>query len=641
MPDNQMRSFALRSCFLAIFLAATLFAQNPAPRHFPGEITVAVDASEASTRLFHSRLTIPVQAGPLTLLYPEWIPGEHGPTGPIADLTGLKFFANGERLQWRRDDVNMYAIHVDVPAGVTTLEATLDYTSPIEQETGFSEGSTASAQLALVSWNWTLLYPAGYPADQITYRASLRIPAGWKYGTALPVALETGDTIQFKSASLYTVIDSPVISGHYFRAVRLTPPAATPTAEMDIAADSDAALQMPSELETSYKNLVAEATTLFGATHYRDYHFLYSLSDHVAHFGLEHHESNDSRTYERTMINYDQGRLEAALLPHEYVHSWNGKYRRPAGLTTPAYDTPMKGNLLWVYEGLTNYLGVVLTTRSGLQNPEQWRDDFALSSAQLDNESGRTWRPLIDTAVAAQILYEAPTAWSNWRRSVDYYDEGTMLWLWVDVIIRQQTHGTKSIDDFCKLFYGPPSLPLNQVPGPKPYTFEDLVTALNQVTPYDWTKFFNDILWTTAPHAPMGGIEGSGWHIVYTDVKPDVIRAHEEIHHEIYAQFTLGLLLSDIGLVKDANLLMPGAKAGIMPGMQIIAVNGRAFSADSLHDALGASKTSKEPLELIVKNADYFKTVRIDYHGGERYPHLERNSQPDLLSDILKPHATH
>lgn len=636
-----MRSFALRLFSLAIFLPATLFGQNAVTRRFPGEITVAVDASDAPGRLFHSRLTIPVQPGPLTLFYPQWIPGEHGPTGPIADLTGLKFFANGERLQWRRDDVNMYAIHVNVPNGVTSLEATLDYTSPIEQETGFSEGSTASAQLALVSWNWTLLYPADYPADQITYRASIKLPAGWKHGTALPIALETGDTIQFKPASLYTLIDSPIISGHYFRLVRLTPPAATPTAEMDIAADSDAALQMPPQLETSYKNLVSEATTLFGATHYRDYHFLYSLSDHVAHFGLEHHESNDSRSYERTMINSDRGRLEAALLPHEYVHSWNGKYRRPAGLTTPDYETPMKGELLWVYEGLTNYLGEVLTARSGLLNLAQWREDLANSSAQLDLESGRTWRPLIDTAVAAQILYDAPTAWSNWRRSVDYYDEGTILWLWVDVIIRQQTHGGKSIDDFCKAFYGPPSLPLDQAPGPKPYTFDDVVSTLNQVAPYDWRKFFNDILWTTAPHAPVGGIEGSGWHIVYTDVKPDGIRAHEEIRHEINTLFSLGLQLSETGLVQDANLLMPAAKAGVMPGMQIIAVNGRAFNADSLHDALRASKTSKEPLELIVKNADYFTTVRIDYHGGERYPHLERNTQPDLLSDILKPHATH
>ena len=636
-----MRSFALRSFCFAIFLTAALFAQNaPAPR-FPGEITVAVDASEAPGRLFHSRLTIPVQPGPLTLFYPEWMPGEHGPTGPIVDLTGLKFVANGQPLQWRRDDVNMYAIHVDVPAGVSILEATLDYTSPIEQETGFSAGSTASAQLALVSWNWTLLYPAGYPADQITYRASLKLPSGWKYGTALPIALESGDTIQFKPASLYTLIDSPVISGHYFRLVRLTPPAATPSAEMDIAADSAAAIEMPPNLETSYKNLVAEATTLFGATHYRDYHFLYSLSDHVAHFGLEHHESDDSRTYERTLINYDQERLEAGLLPHEYVHSWNGKYRRPAGLTTPAYDTPMKGELLWVYEGLTNYLGEVLTARSGLLNPEQWREDLANSSAELDVESGRTWRPLIDTAVAAQILYDAPTSWSNWRRGVDYYDEGTMLWLWVDVVIRQQTHGAKSIDDFCKAFYGPPSLPLNQVPGPNPYTFDDVVNALNQVTPYDWRKFFNDILWTTAPHAPMGGIEGSGWHIVYTDVKPDGIRAHEEVHREIDAQFSLGLLLNEAGVVQDANLLMPAAKAGVLPGMQIIAINGRAFTGDALHDALSAGKTSKEPLELIVKNADYFRTVRVDYHGGERYPHLERNSQPDLLSDILKPHATH
>src|SRR5579883_1299676 len=637
---KQMRtSFRCLFVLLACVFSLSTVAQNPPAHRFRGEIKVSVDASEAPTRLFHSRLSIPVQRGPLTLYYPKWMPGEHGPTGPIVDVTGLKFFANGQTLRWRRDDVEMYAIHVDVPAGVSTLEATLDYTSPIEQESGFSAGSTASAEMALVSWNWTLLYPAGYAADEITYRATLKLPEGWKYGTALPVALESGDTIQFKPASLYTLIDSPVISGQYFRMVRLTPPAVTPTAEMDIAADSEAALQMSPELETDYKNLVAEATTLFGATHYRDYHFLYSLSDHVAHFGLEHHESNDSRTYERTMIDYDLGHLEASLLPHEYVHSWNGKYRRPVGLTTPDYEQPMKGELLWVYEGLTNYLGEVLTARSGLLTPEQWREQLAFSSADLDIESGRTWRPLIDTAVAAQILYDAPTAWSNWRRGVDYYDEGTMLWLWVDVIIRQQTHGAKSIDDFCKLFYGPPSLPLNEAPMVKPYTYDDLLNALTQVTPYDWRKFFDDILWTTAPHAPIGGIEGSGWQISYTEAKPDYIRAREETHHEVDERFSLGLLLSDSGQVKDANLFLPAAKAGVMPGMQIIAVNGRAFTPDLLHDALKSAKTNKEPLELIVENAGYFKVVHIDYHGGDRYPQLMRNSQPDLLSDILKPHA--
>lgn len=635
-----MKSIALRFVSTVLLLTMGAGAQTSTSTHFPGEITVAVDASNAPGRLFHSRLSIPVHAGPLTLLYPKWMPGEHGPTGPVVDLTGLKFFANGQEIAWHRDNVDMYTIHVDVPQGITTLEATLDYTSPIEQESGFSAGSTASAQLALVSWNWTLLYPAGFPADQITYRASLKIPTGWKYGTALPVSTENDNSIQFKPASLYTLVDSPVIAGNYMRVVRLTAPGATPPVDLDIAADSAAALQMSPQLEQDYKNLVAEATTLFGSTHYRDYHFLYSLSDHVAHFGLEHHESNDSRTYERTMVDPELTQLEASLLPHEYVHSWNGKYRRPAGLATPDYEQAMKGDLLWVYEGLTNYLGEVLTARSGLQNQPRWREDLALSSAYLDVESGRTWRPLEDTAVAAQILYDAPDAWSNWRRGVDYYDEGTMIWLWVDVIIRQQTRGAKSIDDFCKVFYGPPSLPLNEAPSVKPYTFDDLVKALNQVVPYDWTKFFRDRLLTTAPNGPVGGIEGSGWHIAYTSVASASILEREKAHHEVNADFSLGLSLDDHGLVKDANLLMPAAKAGIMPGMQVIAVNGRAFSDDVLHDALSEGVKSKDPLELIVKNADYFKVVRIDYHGGERYPHLERNGQPDLLSDILKPRVS-
>jgi predicted metalloprotease with PDZ domain len=405
---KTFRSAALPACF-ALFAFALLqtpaFAQTQAK--FPGEITVAVDASSAPQKIFHAKLTMAAKPGSMTLLYPKWIPGEHGPTGPIGDLTGLHIAAGGQDLRWRRDDVNMYAIHVDVPQSASQLEITLDYTSPAELEQGFTSGSTATAQMMLLSWNWVVLYPEGYAADQIEFRPSLKLPAGWQFGTPLAGAARTGDEVQFAPVSLYTLVDSPVIAGHYYRALKLTGANATPPAEMDIASDSAEALQMTPKQEQIFKQLVAEATTLFGATHYRDYHFLFSLSDHVAHFGLEHHESDDSRTFERTFLDPPLWLIMGSLLSHEYTHSWNGKYRRPAGLTTPDYQQPHKGELLWVYEGLTDYLGNVLAGRSGIFTPEQYRDSLAMIAAQMDTRSGRTWRPLIDTAIAAQVLRKA------------------------------------------------------------------------------------------------------------------------------------------------------------------------------------------------------------------------------------------
>jgi predicted metalloprotease with PDZ domain len=439
---------------------------------------------------------------------------------------------------------------------------------------------------------------------------------------------------------LYTLVDSPVITGEYLRELPLTAPGQSPPILMDVAADSAAALAMPAETEQEYKNLVREAEALFGATHFRDYHFLLSLSNHVTHFGLEHHESNDSRTDEAGLVEPTARLNMAGLLPHEFVHSWNGKYRRPADLTTPDYEQPMQDDLLWVYEGLTSYLGDMLTARSGLRTPQQAREELALMAARLDHEPGRTWRPLQDTATAAPILYDAPSSWENWRRGVDFYDEGVLIWLEADSLIRQQTNNRKSLDDFCKLFYGAPSLPSNQAPFVKTYTFDDVVNAMNQVAPYDWRTFFRKRLDSTAPHAPLGGIENSGWKLVYSDAESEVIKASESEHKVLDLRFSIGLLLREDGTVIDSIFFMPAAQAGIMPGMKVVAVNGRKFSTNVLHNAIAAAKGTSAPLDLLVENADYFKTCRLNYHEGERYPHLERETgKPDLLTDILKAHA--
>ena len=608
-------------------LSVSAFAAAPATTP---TVTIAVDATTAPRKIFHATLKIPATAGDLTLYYPKWIPGEHAPDGPVIDLAGLFFKANGQTLKWRRDTLDGFTIHVDVPAGVTEVDAALDFLSPATFEAGFSAGSSATDKLAVISWNQLLLYPKGYKSDDINYSASLKLPDGWKFGTPLPITSQTGNEINFATVSLTTLVDSPVITGEFLKVVPLAP---DPPTEMDIAADSAAALDAPPEVWDHYKNLVEQAQKLFGAHHYRDYHFLYTLSDHVAHFGLEHHESDDSRVDERALVDETSRKLSASLLPHEYVHSWNGKYRRPYDLATPDYEQPMQDDLLWVYEGLTNYLGFVLTARSGLLTDAQDRDDLANTAAVLDHTPGREWRNLQDTADAAPQLYFAPRAWESWRRDTDFYDEDTLNWLWVDVIIRQQTKNKKSIDDFCHLFHGAPST------GPilKTYTFDDVVNALNQVAPYDWRGFWTERLTNHGPGAPLGGIEGSGWKVVYDETPSEMTSNAAGMYHIVPAAASIGLDLRDDGAIVDTIEGEVSAKAGIGPGMKVVAVNGRRFSPEVFRDAIKAAKGTTTPIELLIENTDYYKTYKIDYHGGEKYPHLVRDeSKADLLTEIMR-----
>ncbi|MGA9627631.1 MAG: hypothetical protein WBQ65_24370 [Bryobacteraceae bacterium] len=613
---------------LAVLAWLPLCAQNP--------VRLRVDATDAPRRLFHVRMTIPARPGPMTLLYPEWIPGEHMPDGPIVNLVGLKFQAGGQPVAWRRDSVDMYAFHIDVPAGASSVDAVFDFISPPE-EGGYSSGSSATSELAVLNWNQLVLYPQGAQPDSLPYQATLRLPGSWRYGTALPIARESGGEIEFQPATLTTLIDSPLLTGAHFRTVELGTDRGAPH-YLHLAGDSDRAIEISPELAGEYKNLVAQTGALFGSRHYRDYHFLFTLSDHVAHFGLEHHESSDDRLGERTLVDPGPRKLSGTLLPHEFVHSWNGKYRRPIGLTSGGadggYDTPMKGDLLWVYEGLTNYLGEILAPRSGLLTPEDFRESLAIDAAALDTKFGRTWRPLEDTAVAAQILYEAGSDYADYRRSVDYYPEGTLIWLDADVTIRQLSKGASSLNDFCRAFEGGPG----GAPAMKPYDFEDVVAALNAVQPYDWANFLNSRLHSTEPHAPLGGIEHSGWKLAYNAERSEFLKAEEAERRMIDLSHSIGLKVKEDGTVIDIAYGGPAHTAGIPPAVTIVAVNNRQFTPTILREAVQATASTTKPLELLIKTGEYYETHRIDYHGGERYPHLVRDpAVPDLLSEILKP----
>ena len=610
----------------------TLLASTPcssAPASAP--IRLSVDASGAPGRVVHVRLEIPVRPGPLTLVYPKWIPGNHMPSGPIGDVTGLRLSAAGRPVAWERDAVDMYAFHCTVPARASRLD--VDFDRLQSAQGGFAAGRSISAQLAVLDWNELLLYPEGRPTDEITFQASLRLPAGWTCATALPVARADSGGVEFAPVTLTTLVDSPVQAGAHRRRIVLGPAGGPPVA-VDLAGDSQAALEASPELIAQWKQLVAEAVALFGATHYRRYEFLYTLSDEVDHYGLEHHESSDDRARERTLVDDELRGVGSGLLPHEYAHSWNGKYRRPAGLVAPDFQRPSKTELLWIYEGLTEYLGWVLTARSGLASAEWQRQELAGEAAWLDRAPGRSWRPLKDTAIASSIISGGPETWSSRRRGTDYYEEGTLIWLEADVLIRRQTGGKRSLDDFCRLFLGGRSGP----PVVVPYGLDDVVKALGQIAPHDWRALFEARLASVSQRAPLGGIEGSGWRLAWSDSLGACERAGEAADGHADFRLSLGLALDKDGAITDVVPGSAAAEAGLAPGMKPIAVAARRFSVERLREALRAGRNGTEPLELLAEDGDFVRAFRLDWHGGELHPVLVRDpAKPDLLSEILRP----
>jgi predicted metalloprotease with PDZ domain len=614
-----------RALLVALCALASPHAQTPpAQSRVTGTIALALDVRETPRKLLHARERLTVTAGALTLVYPKWIPGEHAPDGPIDDLVALTFTSGGKSIPWRRDPVDLFAFHVDVPQGVTTLDASFDFLPAIGQG-GFSSASSDTAHLGIYSWNQVLLYPQGARTDDVMFRASMELPAGWKFGTALPVANQSGAKIDFQPVSLTTLVDSPVIAGEYLRVVPLD--GSSRPVEAALVGDTAASIDIPNDLTAKWKRLVQEADAMFGVRHYSNYHFLLTLSDRVAHFGLEHHQSNDSRVSENSLREQNS----IGVVAHEYVHSWNGKYRRPAGLATPDFQQPMIGDLLWVYEGLTQYLGYVLAERSGIWSESYYKERLAQIAAFLDNEPGRRWRPLVDTTTAAQLLYFAPGQWTGYRRGVDFYDESWLIWLDVDTAIRELTHGQKSIEDFCHLFHGGES----SAPAVKPYTVDDVVAALNQVAPHDWKAFLGSRIYQVTQRAPLDGITRSGWRLVYNDTKNEYITAGDK--ERVDATYSIGLhVRASDGVVNDVALDSPAGKAGIGPGMQILAVNGLRYSADVLRNAIKESKMASGPMSIEFQNDDIVKTVSLDYHGGIREPHLERDpSKPDMLAQVL------
>jgi predicted metalloprotease with PDZ domain len=632
-----------RLALLTTLSAATLASTAQTA---PAPITLAVDLTDAPRKVLHAMETVPVQPGPMTLVYPEWIPGEHGPTGPISNQAGFLITTPaGAPVKWERDLVDMYSYHIVVPAGVTQLNIKMDFLATSGAQ--FTAGGSTSANLALLSWNTLLVYPlngdiAHTDVSKIMVTPSINVPTNWKFGTALDFdkGLDSFSNrvheTTFKTVSLEQLIDSPVLAGRWFREIPLATDV-TPKHYLDLAGDGPEDILLSQEHIDQFSKLIHETGALYKSRHYGSYHFLVTLSDQVAHFGLEHHQSSDDRVPEKTFVDESAFTAEGLLLPHEFTHSWNGKYRRPAGLATPNYQVPMKGDLLWVYEGLTEYLGDVLAARCGIWSPEVYRARLATIYGYLDDaRPGRTWRDLQDTASDAQILYNAGGPFDNWRRDTDFYDEGELLWLEVDATIRQKSAGKKTLNDFVALFHG---LGGNTPPKVVPYTFDDIVAGLNAIVPSDWASFLHKRLDSNEMHAPeMAGIDAlSGYKLTYTD-KPNYWSLLEESEGSLNAKWSLGFSVGATGAVGDVIVGSVADKAGLAPGFEIHAVNGRAFTQDLLHTAIKDAVGSGPPIELIVENTGYYKLITLNYHGGEKYPQLVRvDAVPARLDDILQP----
>jgi len=575
----------------------------------------------------------------MTLVYPKWIPGEHMPSGPIDNQAGFTISANGQPVKWERDKDDMFTYHVVVPAGVTKLDVKMDFLATAAAA-GFSAGASTSANLALLSWNSVIVYPftEGMNAASVEVAPSITIPSDWKFGTALdPAGSDQPGVTRFKAVSLEQLIDSPVLAGRWFREIPLASDV-TPKHFLDLAGDGPEDIALSQEHIDEFSKLIHETGALYKSRHYGSYHFLVTLSDQVAHFGLEHHQSSDDRVTHNTFSDDNEFIFDGLLLPHEFTHSWNGKYRRPAGLATPNYQKPMEGDLLWVYEGLTEYLGDVLAARSGIWSPEIYRYRLATVAGYLnDVRPGRTWRDLQDTATMAQVLYTTGGAYDNFRRDTDYYDEGELLWLEVDLVIRDKTNGKKSLNDFAGAFEG---LGGNTPPKVVPYTFEDVVAGLNAVVPYDWAAFLRKRLDSNEFHAPeMSGIDTlSGYKLVYVDHPNYWSQLSESESGSVDTRFSLGLQITSDGHVGDVIVGGVGDKAGFGPGMKIVAVNGRAFAPALLRAAIKEAKGKGPAMEFIVENTGYYKVIRLDYHDGEKYPDLQRvDGTPARLDDILQP----
>jgi len=636
----------MRAALAALLLtaAAPLAAQTPAnftratpaPKvdtippardvRFPGTIKLHVDATDLQRRIFRVKETIPVaQAGDFVLLYPKWLPGNHSPSGQISKVAGLVVTANGKRLEWVRDTLDVFAFHIPVPQGVHSIDVEFMFLAPTEQNQG---RTLMTPDMASIEWIATSLYPAGYYVRNIMVEPTVTVPKGWHVATALRPAAGAGtSTITYPVTQYDILADSPMIAGAHYRRIPLSDDVA-----IDVIADNEAELAATPEQIQLHKNLVTQAVRNFGAQHYDHYDFLFTISKNLGGIGLEHHRSSEDGVTPGYFTDWKNAQRDRNLLPHEYTHSWDGKYRRGKDLWTPDYRTPMQDSLLWVYEGQTQFWGYVLDARSGMMSKQETLDALASIAATYDATPGRQWRPLIDTTNDPIIAQRSPQGWRSFQRSEDYYNEGLLIWLDVDRIIRQQSGGSRSINDFAKAFFGVNDRDYGELT----YTFDDVVATLNRVQPYDWAGYLRHRTADYTQHAPLEGINEGGYKLVYTDTPTDWFRQGERKSKAVDLTYSGGFSVASAGgRVSSVLWDSPAFNAGLTVGSTILAVNGRSFDGDALKEAIRAAKDNREPVHLLVQSGDTYRTLDLDWHGGLRYPRLQQTAGGKGTLDAL------
>lgn len=625
---------ALAFAALLASVSAPALAQNSAPQPvahvntipdardiaYPGTIALDIDATDVTRGIFTVKETIPVaKSGHMVLLYPKWIPGKHGPRGEVEKLGGLVIRANGKVIPWTRDPVDVYAFHIDVPSGAKKIEASFNFVSATVSDQGRIVMTPNLMSLQFFSLS---LYPAGYFVHRIPIEAKVTYPAGWTASSAVDAKVN-GQVYSYDKTSYEILMDSPVLAGRYYRQLKLSD-----RVSIEAYADSPEELAATPEQIAAHARLVDQAVKTFGVEHYDHYRFLLSISDELGGIGVEHHRSSENGTGLGYFTKWNEKFTNRNLLPHEYTHSWDGKFRRGADLWTPDYRAPMRGSLLWVYEGQTQFWGYVFQARSGLVSKADTLDAYANIAAMLDNRKGRTWRPMGDTTNDPVISPRAPKGWVSWQRSEDYYNEGLLIWMEVDSILREKSGGTKSIDDFARIFFGGRDGDYGEVT----YTFDDVVATLNQVLPWDWKKFLSERVNGVSERAPLRGFERNGYRLAYSD-KPNKATAKGTTD----LAFSLGLTITAKGIT-GVMWGSPAFDAGITLADEIVAVDGQTYSGDTLKDAVKAAKGGQTPIRLTLKRGSRYRDVAIDYHDGLRYPHLEKTTEGEAgLDRLLQP----
>ncbi|HLX25096.1 MAG TPA: peptidase M61 [Usitatibacter sp.] len=615
----------------SIAISAPVFAQGPQPFRdaYPGVITLSVDATDLDRHVFHVKESIPVAQGALRLLYPQWIPGHHSPGGHIKLLTGLKLTGAGSEIAWHRDPKDVFAFEVMVPHGVDTLEATFEYLSPLEDGQG---RVNVTRQLVAVDWNDVVLYPAGVRSDGIRVQPSLRFPRDWTLATSLTPEGRADEAVRFAEVSLTELVDSPAWAGHNVRKLELAPGAAVPVT-FDALADSPESLAAEDEHVSALRDLVQQTYKVFGGPYYKHYDFLIALSEPFSRIGLEHLSSTEIREPPHFFTKWKTMAASRTVLSHEFVHSWIGKKHRPADLATPNFNVPMGDTLLWCYEGETDYWTYILARRGNLLTREQALDALARTAAYVDSRNGREWRNLQDTTNDPVMSGEHARPWTSWQRSFDYYAESVFLWMEIDARLREATNNAKSMNDFARTFHGG-----LKGDGVVTYTFDDIANALNALSPGDWRSFLRERLDSKIRHPAAEALRASGWRLVYTDKQSEFSKDSDSEEKRADFQYSLGFMVGREDEISSVEWDGPAFRAGLAAHGKLIAVNGYAYKQEGLRYAITAAKASGEPIALLVKYEDYYRTISVPYTGGLRYPHLERiEDTPDRLGASLAP----